>query len=202
MKSCRNCRLRNISYFHKFPPKLPNDEVIFNTQKQAQHILAEHGYAQYEVSAYSQANRQCQHNVNYWQFGDYLGIGAGAHGKITPALTQLIIRTFKPKSPEQYLANTHKNGGADLISIAELPLEFVMNHLGLKQGFTISAFEASTGLTIDSLEPVLSQCLKDGLLIYQNNYYCCTEQGWNFMDNVLEKFITHRSLIFSSGSKV
>ena len=178
------------TYFHKFPPKLPNDEVIFNTQKQAQHILAEQGYAQYEVSAYSQANRQCQHNVNYWQFGDYLGIGAGAHGKITQVLPQTITRTFKPKSPEQYLANTHKNGGATLISIGELPLEFVMNHLRLKQGFTIAAFEASTGLTIDSLEPALSQCLKEGLLIYQNNHYCCTEQGWNFMDNVLEKFIS------------
>ncbi len=177
------------TYFHKFPPKLPNDEVIFNTQKQAQHILAEQGYPQYEVSAYSQVNRQCQHNVNYWQFGDYLGIGAGAHGKITQALPQSITRTFKPKSPEQYLANTHKNGGADLISIVELPLEFLMNHLRIKQGFTVDTYQSATGLNIDTLEPALSRCLKEGLLIYHNNHYCCTEQGWNFLDNILEKFI-------------
>ncbi len=177
------------TYFHKFPPQLPNDESIFSTQKQAQQILAEHGYHQYEVSAYSQRNRQCQHNLNYWQFGDYLGIGAGAHGKITQALPQSITRSFKPKSPEQYLANTHKNGGAELISSAELPLEFVMNHLRLKQGFTVDTYQARTGLSIDTLDPALSNCLKEELLIYRNNHYYCTEQGWNFMDNILEKFI-------------
>ena len=71
------------TYFHKFPPQLPNDELIFDTQKRGQQLLADHGYQQYEVSAYSQSGLQCKHNVNYWQFGDYLGIGAGAHGKIT-----------------------------------------------------------------------------------------------------------------------
>lgn len=177
------------TYFHKFPPQLPNDESIFSTQKQAQQILAEHGYHQYEVSAYSQRNRQCQHNLNYWQFGDYLGIGAGAHGKITQALPQTITRTFKPKSPEQYLAHTHKNGGAELITIAELPLEFVMNHLRLKQGFTVDTYQARTGLSIDTLEPALTHCITEELLIYRNNHYYCTEQGWNFMDNILEKFI-------------
>ncbi len=177
------------TYFHKFPPKLPNDEIIFSTQKQAQQILSEQDYHQYEVSAYSQTNRQCQHNLNYWQFGDYLGIGAGAHGKITQALPQTITRTFKPKSPEQYLTHTHKNGGAELITMAELPLEFVMNHLRLKQGFTIDTYQARTGLGLDTLEPALSNCLKEGLLIYRNNHYYCSEQGWNFMDNILEKFI-------------
>ncbi len=177
------------TYFHRFPPKLPNDEIIFSTQKQAQHCLAEHGYHQYEVSAYSQTGRQCQHNVNYWQFGDYLGIGAGAHGKISQALPNLITRTFKPKSPEQYLSNTHKSGGANLISKAELPLEFVMNHLRLKQGFTVPTYQAATGLNMDSLEPALSNGLKEGLLIYDNNHYYCSKQGWNFMDNILEKFI-------------
>ncbi len=177
------------TYFYKFPPKLPNDEIIFSTQKQAQHILDEQGYHQYEVSAYSQADHQCQHNLNYWQFGDYLGIGAGAHGKITQALLQTITRTFKPKSPEQYLAHTHKNGGTELITMAELPLEFVMNHLRLKQGFTVDTYQTRTGLTIDTLEPALSNCLKEGLLIYRNNHYYCSEKGWNFMDNILEKFI-------------
>ena len=177
------------TYFHKFPPQLPNDELIFTTQKQCQKLLADQGYQQYEVSAYSQPGLQCRHNINYWQFGDYLGIGAGAHGKITQALPQQIIRSFKPKSPEQYLSDTHKNGGSEVISVTELPLEFIMNHLRLKQGFTLDTYQASTGLTIATLEPALSTSLKQGLLIYQDNHYYCSEQGWNFMDNILEKFM-------------
>ena len=176
------------TWFHKFPPKLPDDETIFSTQQQCQKILADHGYQQYEVSAYSKQGRQCQHNVNYWQFGDYLGIGAGAHGKITQALPDQIIRSFKPKSPEQYLSN--QNGGADMIAVSELPLEFIMNHLRLKQGFTLAAYQASTGLAVTTLEPALSACVKQNLLIQRDNHYYCSEQGWNFLDNILEKFIS------------
>jgi oxygen-independent coproporphyrinogen-3 oxidase len=177
------------TYFHKFPPQLPNDELIFSMQKHCQKLLADQGYQQYEVSAYSQPGLQCRHNVNYWQFGDYLGIGAGAHGKITQALPDKITRSFKPKSPEQYLSDTHKHGGSEVISVAELPLEFIMNHLRLKQGFTLETYQATTGLDIATLEPALSACLKQELLIYQNNHYYCSEQGWNFMDNILEKFM-------------
>lgn len=177
------------TWFHKFPPKLPDDETIFRSQKQCQTLLADHGYQQYEVSAYSKQGRQCRHNLNYWRFGDYLGIGAGAHGKISQRLPQTIIRSFKPKSPEQYLNNPDKNGGADVIAVAELPLEFIMNHLRLKQGFSLEAYQAVTGLEIATLEPALSACVKQNLLIRQNNHYHCSEQGWNFLDNILEKFI-------------
>ena len=178
------------TYFHKFPPQLPNDELIFATQQQCQNLLAAQGFQHYEVSAYSQPGLQCRHNVNYWQFGDYLGIGAGAHGKITQTLPNQITRTFKPKSPEQYLKDTHKNGGAEFIALAELPLEFIMNHLRLKQGFSIDTYQARTGLSISTLEPALSNCVKEGLLIHHDKHYYCSEQGWNFMDNVLEKFIS------------
>ena len=177
------------TYFHKFPPQLPNDELIFDTQTHCQKRLADHGYQHYEVSAYSQPDLQCKHNINYWQFGDYLGIGAGAHGKITKTLPNQITRTFKPKSPEQYLKDTHKNGGIESIAVDELPLEFIMNHLRLKQGFSIDTYLARTGLTMSTLEPGLSTCIKEGLLIKQDNHYYCSEQGWNFMDNVLEKFM-------------
>ena len=177
------------TYFHKFPPQLPNDELIFAIQKQGQALLADHGFQQYEVSAYSQPGLQCSHNVNYWQFGDYLGIGAGAHGKITQVQPDHIVRTVKPKSPEQYLSDTHKNGGADVIAVAELPLEFIMNHLRLKQGFTTEAYQAMTGLALATLEPALSECLQQGLLIHQDGRYYCSEHGWNFMDNILEKFM-------------
>ena len=177
------------TYFHKFPPQLPNDELIFDTQKRGQQLLADHGYQQYEVSAYSQSGLQCKHNVNYWQFGDYLGIGAGAHGKITLALPQSIMRTVKPKSPEHYLSDTHKLGGATAISVAELPLEFIMNQLRLKQGFTAGNYFESTGLSIATLEPALSASLQQGLLSYEQGRYFCSELGWNFMDNILEKFM-------------
>lgn len=177
------------TYFHKFPPQLPNDELIFAIQKQGQALLADHGFQQYEVSAYSQPGLQCSHNVNYWQFGDYLGIGAGAHGKITQVQPDHIVRTVKPKSPEQYLIDTHKNGGSDVIAVAELPLEFIMNHLRLKQGFTTEAYQAMTGLALATLEPALSECLQQGLLIHQDGRYYCSEHGWNFMDNILEKFM-------------
>ena len=177
------------TYFHKFPPQLPNDELIFDTQKRGQQLLADHGYQQYEVSAYSQSGLQCKHNVNYWQFGDYLSIGAGAHGKITQTLPQTIIRTVKPKSPEHYLQDTHKLGSSTVIPVAELPLEFIMNQLRLKQGFTAENYFASTGLSISTLEPALSASLQQGLLINQDDRYFCSEQGWNFMDNILEKFM-------------
>lgn len=177
------------TWFHKFPPKLPDDETIFRTQKECQQILADHGYLQYEVSAYSKPDKQCRHNVNYWRFGDYLGIGAGAHGKISQALPQQIMRSFKPKKPEQYLSNSRQNGDVEVIALAELPLEFIMNHLRLKQGFSLEDYQAATGLATATLEPALSRCVKQNLLIRQNNHYYCSEQGWNFLDNILEKFI-------------
>jgi oxygen-independent coproporphyrinogen-3 oxidase len=175
--------------FHKFPPKLPDDETIFRSQKQCQQLLADYGYLQYEVSAYSKQGAQCSHNVNYWQFGDYLGIGAGAHGKISQCLPQSIIRSFKTKKPEQYLSNPQQNSGAEVIDVAELPLEFIMNHLRLKRGFTLERYQAVTGLEPLSLEPALSDCLQQNLLTWQNNHYYCSEHGWNFLDNILEKFI-------------
>jgi putative oxygen-independent coproporphyrinogen III oxidase len=177
------------TWFYKFPPKLPNDEAIFRTQTACQKILSDHGYQQYEVSAYSREGLRCRHNLNYWQFGDYLGIGAGAHGKIARDLPQHIIRTFKPKNPEQYLGGSHKNTAAGVISIVDLPLEFIMNHLRLKQGFTLEAYQSTTGLSIDSLDPALSICLKQNLIIHQNNHYYCSEKGWNFLDSILEKFM-------------
>lgn len=177
------------TYFHKFPPQLPNDEHIFTMQQRCQQQLANHGYSQYEISAYGQTGRQCQHNLNYWQFGDYLGIGAGAHGKISQQLPQSITRSFKAKSPEQYLQNPQNNGGSEIVASSELPLEFIMNNLRLKQGFTLENYQATTGLAIDTLEPALSDCLKQQLIIQQDSYYRCSEKGWNFLDSILGKFI-------------
>jgi len=177
------------TYFHKFPPQLPDDDHIFAMQQRCQQQLAESGYSQYEISAYGQTRRQCQHNLNYWRFGDYLGIGAGAHGKISHQLPQSITRSFKAKSPEQYLQDPQNNGGSETVASSELPLEFIMNNLRLKQGFTLENYHATTGLAIHTLEPALSHCLQQGLIIQQDNHYRCSEKGWNFLDSILEKFI-------------
>ena len=175
--------------FHKFPPKLPDDEFIFSTQKNCQGLLDDNGYVQYEVSAYAQSGKQCRHNVNYWQFGDYLGIGAGAHGKITTSLPNQITRTAKAKSPEVYLNNPVNNGSSQAITIDELPLEFVMNQLRLRSGFTLNHYLTVTGLSATTLQPALSACQKQGLIELENGYYVCTDKGWNFLDTVLGEFI-------------
>jgi putative oxygen-independent coproporphyrinogen III oxidase len=175
--------------FHKFPPKLPDDEFIFNTQKNCQGLLADNSYLQYEISAYSQPGKECRHNLNYWQFGDYLGIGAGAHGKISMGLPNRILRTSKTKSPELYLQNPSANGGEQEIDLQELPLEYVMNQLRLRRGFAIQDYHARTGLDPNTLEPGLTTCLNQDLLELADNHYRCTEKGWNFLDTVLQSFL-------------
>jgi len=176
------------TYFHKFPPKLPEDEFIYAMQQACQALLAEHGYAQYEISAYAKTYFQCRHNRNYWQFGDYLGIGAGAHGKLSVALPGNIIRTSKTKHPDLYLAGREIHT-EEVIPIEQLALEFVMNQLRLKASFTLDDFKAITGLAPDHLQPALSRCLELGLLIERHGQICCSERGWDFLDEILEKFI-------------
>ena len=175
--------------FHKYPPKLPDDELIFATQKNCQSLLSENGYQQYEISAYSQPGKECLHNLNYWQFGDYLGIGAGGHGKISTGLPDQIIRSVKAKSPEAYLQNPTNTAVYQLITIDELPLEFVMNQLRLRNGFTLHHYQAMTGLPASTLEPGLSDCQEQSLITLENGYYACTGKGWDFLDTVLGRFI-------------
>jgi len=175
------------TYFYKFPPKLPESDGIYTGQCQAQQLLADEGYRQYEISAYAKNDAKCQHNVNYWQFGDYLGIGAGAHGKLSLSKPGNIVRSMKHKSPEQYL-----NDNAALltnISAVDLPLEYVMNQLRLKSGFNLHHYSLATGLNPNSLQPALSECLKQGLLMHKNEHYYCSEKGWDFLDSILEKFM-------------
>jgi len=174
------------TYFHKFPPKLPESDQIYTGQLQSQQALAEAGFIQYEISAYAKNAARSQHNLNYWQFGDYLGIGAGAHGKLTLSRPDNIVRTMKHKSPEHYF----RDNVAVLAEISEqdLPLEYVMNQLRLRRGFSLKHYQMQTGLEIGSLQPALSDCVKEGLLIEKNDYYCCSDKGWDFLDHILEKF--------------
>lgn len=173
------------TYFYKYPPVLPKDDDIYSGQVVCQQILAEAGYIQYEISAYAKNNNTCQHNLNYWKFGDYIGIGAGAHGKLNKA--EKILRTTKAKSPEQYLKNN--KASITTIPLKELPLEFIMNQLRLKTGFAAEQYKATTGLDMNTLEPGLSACINEDLLIKRDKQYMCTNKGWNFIDDILQKFM-------------
>ena len=173
--------------FAKYPPKLPIDEKIWDMGEQGAELLNQNGFRQYEVSAYSE--RPSEHNINYWKFGDYIGIGAGAHGKITDVESQQIFRTLKPKSPKDYLSKMQ--AGADIPTKKEVDnvaFEFMLNSLRLKDGFSSSLFESRTGL-IESLGFELGRAENLGLLENKNNWIKPTSKGFNFLNELQEIFL-------------
>ena len=174
--------------FAKYPPKLPIDEKIWDMGEQGAALLNQNGFRQYEVSAYSE--RPSEHNINYWKFGDYIGIGAGAHGKITDVESQQIFRTLKPKSPKEYLSKMQT--GADISTKKEVDnvaFEFMLNSLRLKDGFSSSLFESRTGLLIKSLSSELGRAENLGLLENKNNWIKPTSKGFNFLNELQEIFL-------------
>ena len=178
--------------FHKYPPALPEDDTTWAIQQACQAQLAEHGFQQYEVSAYAQEDSRCRHNLNYWRFGDYLGIGAGAHGKITDMETGHITRTAKIRHPQHYLQSSGdpvRQGSRAVIPRQELRFEFLMNALRLREGFGESLFVQRTGLPLTALDPELSSCLAEGLLERSGTNLRCTPNGFNFLDTVLQRFL-------------
>ena len=174
--------------FAKYPPKLPIDEKIWDMGEQGAELLNQNGFRQYEVSAYSE--RPSEHNINYWKFGDYIGIGAGAHGKITDVESQQIFRTLKPKSPKDYLSKMQ--AGVDISTKKEVDnvaFEFMLNSLRLKDGFSSSLFESRTGLLIESLGFELGRAENLGLLENKNNWIKPTSKGFNFLNELQEIFL-------------
>lgn len=176
------------TWFYKYPPQLPADEEKVLMKETCQQKLRAHGYIQYEVSAYAKAQRQCRHNLNYWQFGDYIGIGAGAHGKITLDLPDDIVRTSKLKNPGDYLARPDHTAVVR-VEQSQLPVEFLMNHLRLPGGFHQTHLASVSGLSTECLEPQLSRCIAKGLLEQREGQIRCTRKGWNYLDSILEEFI-------------
>ncbi|MBZ4192858.1 MAG: radical SAM family heme chaperone HemW [Candidatus Contendobacter sp.] len=179
--------------FHRSPPTLPNDETTDQMQQQAQAALARHGYERYEVSTYARPDRRCRHNLNYWEFGDYLGIGAGAHGKLTDPGSGQIHRLWKLKHPDVYLAATGtvaRIGGDAPIREADLPVEFLMNALRLVEGVPVELFSERTGLPLTALEPALSRARERGLLEQDNQRLQPTELGLRFLNDLLPMFMS------------
>jgi oxygen-independent coproporphyrinogen-3 oxidase len=185
--------------FHTRPPELPDEDAAWQIQTAGQRLLADAGYVQYEVSAYAREGARCRHNLNYWLFGDYLGIGAGAHGKLSFALPQGILRTVKPKQPREYQEQVRRAaagpGGAavgesSLIAAADLPFEFMLNALRLNEGFTVGDYRRRTGLAVGTVEARLADGQVRGLLSNQGDTWRPTELGRRFLNNLQASFLS------------
>ncbi|WP_434987701.1 radical SAM family heme chaperone HemW [Xanthomonas melonis] len=182
----------NTVFFARPPQGIPDDDTAWDIQEHCQRLLADAGYAQYEVSAYARPGRQCAHNLNYWRFGDYLGIGAGAHGKISAGAQHQVTRRWKHKHPQSYLASAGSPasiGGDDVITRERLPFEYMLNLLRLHEGFRLGDFEACTGLPASAIAAPLARAFAQGWLIEQDGRLMPTELGRRFTNDVVELFL-------------
>lgn len=174
------------AFFHR-PPPLPDDDLAWQMQLDCQQRLAAAGFAQYEVSAYARPGRQCRHNLNYWRFGDYLGIGAGAHGKLT--VDGRVVRTEKSRSPRTYLESGGLAGTRHEVPAAELPFEYMLNVLRLAEGFTAAEFERATGLSAGTVRPALDDLAVRGLVESPEGRFRPTALGFRFLNDLMAAFL-------------
>jgi putative oxygen-independent coproporphyrinogen III oxidase len=176
--------------FAKYPPTLPDEETRWAMQVQGQAFLAEKGYQQYEVSAYCVPGFEAKQNVNYWQFGDYLGIGAGAHSKITQPSFETIVRYQKQRYPKDYLTPEKPFVAKKrALETDDRVLEFMMNVLRLKAGVPAALFEARTGLALPALQPGLARAYDQGLMERSTERLQTTPQGFRFLNDCLGCFV-------------
>ncbi len=175
--------------FYRQPPTIPDEDAVADMMQAGQAQLTAHGYQQYEVSAYSQPDSRCRHNLNYWQFGDYLGIGAGAHSKLT--LTDgRIIRCNKYRHPEQYQRAANSIHQQHTLPPVTLPLEFMLNALRLTHGVPLTLFTGRTGLSCDSIQQPIQDAIAQGLLEPATNHLQPTQRGHLFLNDLLAYFHT------------
>lgn len=179
----------NTPFYHK-PPPLPNDDYLWDMQQQGQSLLRAHGFNQYEVSAYTHSDYFSRHNLNYWQFGDYLGIGAGAHSKITDVRQKTVTRCWKVKHPKEYLQKEHDfAGNRHQVKARDLPFEFMLNALRLNGEINNSLFCERTGLELNAIIPVLTIAASKQLMHWDDKKFALTSLGKNFMNEVVELFM-------------
>jgi putative oxygen-independent coproporphyrinogen III oxidase len=171
------------------PPSLPDDDLAAQMLAECGERLGAAGYQQYEVSAYARGGHECRHNLNYWQFGDYLGIGAGAHGKLTFTQRPEVTRTAQPREPRRYLASRDAELTQRVIAQAELPFEFMLNALRLCAGFPSGVFSARTGLGLERIAGALQEGVRRGLLLSTGSGYRTTALGMRFLNETLLLFM-------------
>lgn len=178
------------TWFFRYPPKLPDDDLASEMQFEIESVAHEHGYKQYEVSAFAKPGRQCSHNMNYWEFGDYLGVGAGAHSKITTSKS--VTRLVKHKQPKRYMeavAIGDSVSSDKIVTSESLPFEFFMNALRLNDGVPRSLFEKRTALPIDIVEAQLVALERRGLMNVSEGFIRTTPLGMRFLNEVLQEFL-------------
>ena len=178
------------TYFAKFPPVVPEDDAAYAMLDRITERTGALGMARYEISAYAREGHQCAHNLNYWQFGDYLGIGAGAHSKLSFA--HRLVRQVRFREPQRYM-NQALAGAAvaqsDEVAIADLPFEFMLNALRLKDGFTLAQFGERTGLAMTAIQRGLAEAEKKGLLQRDLWHVWPTERGLDFLSDLQSIFL-------------
>jgi putative oxygen-independent coproporphyrinogen III oxidase len=178
--------------FHERPPVLPDEELMQAIEAAAHEALRAAGYRQYEISAWALPGAECRHNLNYWQFGDYLGIGAGAHGKLSDAARGTIARTVKTKQPREYLERARAGGAQRALAevpVRELPFEFMLNTLRLPAGFANELYEQRTGLPLEAVLPTLAAAAARGLIGERPGGWYPTELGQRFLNDLQAMFL-------------
>ncbi|MBL8541376.1 MAG: oxygen-independent coproporphyrinogen III oxidase-like protein [Betaproteobacteria bacterium] len=178
------------TYFHRFPPPLPADDVAADMQEMIEGVLASQGYRNYETSAFARPGSECRHNLNYWRFGDYLGIGAGAHSKIS--LPNRVLREARVRHPRAYMAAVGRGRHVDVaqeVVPRELPFEFVMNALRLSSGFPLRLFEERTGLPLAVVLPGLDVAEARGFIVRDHERAVPTPLGRRFLNDALQIFL-------------
>ena len=188
--------------FHKFPPELPEEGVLEQIQQEAEQLVAEAGYEHYEISAHCRTGRAARHNLNYWSFGDYLGIGAGAHGKLS--LPERIVRQERARMPASYLEQAALGrfvASERALTAADLVFEFMLNALRLRGGFEEALFTERTGLTPGALAPGLAQAQARGLVERSGTRICPTALGLRFLNDLQAMFLVDSDPPRSAGQK-
>ncbi|MGH8727095.1 MAG: radical SAM family heme chaperone HemW [Burkholderiales bacterium] len=183
------------TFFHRYPPALPEDDAIAEMQAMIESELASHGYEHYETSAFSRPNVQCRHNLNYWRFGDYLGIGAGAHSKIS--FPGAITREMRWKQPKEYLSGVAASNPVQQqheVLARDLPFEFMLNALRLNSGFAADLFRERTGLPLHTIQAELDLAEKKGLLERDHQWIAPTALGRRFLNDLLQIFLAQTPL--------
>jgi oxygen-independent coproporphyrinogen-3 oxidase len=178
------------TWFAKHPPPLPEEDTAYAMLDRITELTAQHGLRRYEVSAYAREGHQCLHNTNYWQFGDYLGIGAGAHSKLSFA--HRIVRQVRLRDPQRYMRGALAGQAIaqdDEVRRADLPFEFMLNALRLREGFALQDFTARTGLPLTAIAQGLQEAEARGLVERDMERVRPTERGFDFLSDLQSLFL-------------
>ncbi len=176
--------------FYSRPPRLPAHDLAADMQRTVEEALADAGFEHYETSAFARPGRRCRHNLNYWEFGDYVGIGAGAHGKVS--FPDRVTRHERIKQPTQYLKNDVTLAAERTVPAGELPFEFMLNALRLVEGFPVALFPERTGLSTTAIQTNLEKAERKGLIERDWRYIRPTERGRLFLNELLEIFLPEK----------